>query len=137
MSTSTLDSLDYTEERLEFILARLAEDHPTIAAVTERLLNLTADGQDDDEIPDQASELMDVVYAESGEMRRSHLAVVLALAADAQQMIQGLLAGVDEARLPDPDALDNILQGLEEASAPLADLALNLSRPREREEARR
>ncbi|WP_019635083.1 hypothetical protein [Actinomadura atramentaria] len=138
MPTPTLDALDYGDERLEYIQARLIEDHPTAGLLVTRLLDLTGPGDDDGGgpgdggLPDQIEDVMDLVYAETSEMRRSHLAVLIALVTDGCTLLRHLLAGVDEARLPDPEILDSVLESLEQISEPLTEVALTLSQPRER-----
>ncbi|MFI6522615.1 hypothetical protein ACIBF1_44180 [Spirillospora sp. NPDC050679] len=133
MTAEILEQLDIGTEEVNDLAARLVTDERTrpLALVMGVMQQFCDNGTEDNE------EVLDAVYAHTGELGRWRLATYIALAEASREQLANLLGAVDEGALDDPEALDPVLEHLEEAGQTLRDIAVALRQPRTREDRQR
>lgn len=100
---SALYTLNMDVDELGEFIERLTDEAPSTATVMAAMMAFLTD----------TNEHVDELLAETIDMRRSHLALLLALIEDARARLAAVLKGIDlDGRLPDADLADPVHDGL-------------------------
>ncbi|MCO6011737.1 hypothetical protein NE236_43005 [Actinoallomurus purpureus] len=122
-STSALALLDLEDSAITETIQQLAGESFTVADLMSALWVFTAAA-----VPDRLEDLP----AETIEIRRSHLAVLVALVDAVRACLATMFRAIDlEGRIPDADMLDPVHDGLAAAGEGLAEIVSVLHNPRD------
>lgn len=121
-TTSALALLDLEDSTISDTLAQLAGEAFTVAAVMDALGQFTAG---------TADERLEDLPAQTIEIRRSHLTLLVALIDNARARLVDVFRSIDlEGRIPDADMLDPVYDGMNTAGEALAEIVNVLHNPR-------
>lgn len=118
--TSALALLDLDSSALDEITERLTDEAPHTAVLFEAMRSFTAD----------AFGRPEGLPAETIEMRRSHLTLLVALIDDVRANLAEIFRAIDlDGRLPDADLLDPVHDGFNTAGEAMTSIVGTLLNP--------